>query len=73
MRTHSAEGPRILEGCIGCEICVDVCPGDVLRMDTETNVAVVEYADECWYCGVCRLDCPVDVIRFDFPAAMTRV
>jgi NAD-dependent dihydropyrimidine dehydrogenase PreA subunit len=68
-----AEGPQILDGCIGCVICVDMCPGDVLRMDTVRKVAVVEYADECWYCGVCRLECPVDVVRFVFPVMMIRV
>ena len=62
MAGHIAEGPQILDECIGCRICVDMCPGDVLGMDTNKNVAVVEYADECWYCGVCRLECPVDVI-----------
>lgn len=73
MGSHTAEGPRILDGCIGCVICVDMCPGDVLAMDTTQNVAVVVYADECWYCGVCRIECPVDVVKFDLPVTMTRV
>ena len=62
------QGPQILDGCVDC---VDLCPGDVLKMGPKTNKAVVAYFDECWYCGVCRLDCPVDVVRFEFPVRMT--
>ncbi len=64
------DGPQILDTCIGCVICVDMCPGDVLRM--EGNKAVVEYLDECWWCGVCRIECPVDCVRFKFPITMTK-
>jgi NAD-dependent dihydropyrimidine dehydrogenase PreA subunit len=66
-------GPLILDGCVGCVICVDLCPGDVLAMDPERTIAVVAYVDECWYCGVCRIECPVDAVRFQLPMAMVRV
>ncbi len=66
-------GPEILDDCIGCVICVDMCPGDVLAMDAERNKAVVTYPDECWYCGVCRLECPVNAVAFEFPITMTRL
>lgn len=67
-------GPQILDGCIGCVICVNMCPGDVLAMDDEKNVAYVAYPEECWYCGVCRIECPVDdVVSFEFPLAIIGV
>ncbi len=66
-------GPRILDECIGCVVCVDMCPGDVLQMNLERNKAVVAYPDECWYCGVCRVECPVNVVEFEFPITMTRL
>ncbi len=66
-------GPNISDECTGCEVCVDMCPGDVLRMDSERNIPVVAYPDECWYCGVCRLECAVDAVTFHFPITMTEL
>jgi 2-oxoglutarate ferredoxin oxidoreductase subunit delta len=44
------------EWCKGCEICVDVCPRDVLEM--KDFVAVVKNLDNCTYCNMCELLCP---------------
>ena len=43
--------------CTGCEICVDSCPMDVLRMGDE-GIAVVKYFSDCITCYSCELDCP---------------
>ena len=51
--------------CINCNICVDLCPMDVL-MENET-VPVVAYPDECWHCGACMMDCPETAIRLILP------
>jgi 2-oxoglutarate ferredoxin oxidoreductase subunit delta len=42
--------------CKGCEICVDICPRDVLKM--EDFVAKVVDIDQCTGCMMCELLCP---------------
>lgn len=46
--------------CIGCGICVDACPCEVL----EIVGGVVEAANEeaCTGCGTCVEECPMGVI-----------
>jgi NAD-dependent dihydropyrimidine dehydrogenase PreA subunit len=50
------------ELCNGCGICVNSCPVDVIRMDKESNKAVIKYPEECTCCDYCELDCPQDAI-----------
>jgi len=47
--------------CVGCEVCVDSCPTDVLSMDKEGK-AKVAYLEDCQACFLCVFDCPVDAI-----------
>ncbi|MBD3223729.1 MAG: 4Fe-4S dicluster domain-containing protein [Caldithrix sp.] len=42
--------------CKGCDICVDVCPKDVLVM--ENFVAKVVDLDSCTGCMLCEQLCP---------------
>jgi len=42
--------------CKGCEICVDVCPHDVLVM--ENGIAKVKDLESCTACNRCELQCP---------------
>lgn len=53
--------------CTICGTCVDICPGDILRMENEPKVT---YPDECWHCGACYLDCPEEAITIRIPLAM---
>jgi NAD-dependent dihydropyrimidine dehydrogenase PreA subunit len=46
------------ELCIGCGICVDSCPMDVIRMDEKSNKAVIKYQADCMLCLYCERDCP---------------
>jgi NAD-dependent dihydropyrimidine dehydrogenase PreA subunit len=51
--------------CNGCNICVEICPLDCLRLD-EDNKAYMKY-DECWYCGSCEIECPEKAIKMRLP------
>ena len=50
------------ELCNGCEICVNICPMDVFRMDENTKKAIITYPEDCMLCEFCVLDCPTDAI-----------
>jgi len=56
--------------CTGCGLCINFCPMDVLRMNTEQNIATVVYPLECWHCGTCKYECEsnsTSAISMDFP------
>jgi 2-oxoglutarate ferredoxin oxidoreductase subunit delta len=49
--------------CKGCELCIEVCPKDVLELDTEHLTPkgynyVTLISDKCTGCAVCALICP---------------
>ena len=46
--------------CVGCGICVDACPQDVLEISG--GVAEVENEDSCIACGECEEACPMGAI-----------
>jgi NAD-dependent dihydropyrimidine dehydrogenase PreA subunit len=48
--------------CKGCAVCVESCPTDVIRMETETGKATIVYPADCQVCFLCEFDCPVDAI-----------
>lgn len=48
--------------CIGCGTCVESCPTDVIRMNTWTQHAVIQYPEDCQICNLCANFCPVDAI-----------
>ena len=50
------------ELCNGCEICVNNCTMDVIRMDEEKRKAVIKYPEDCICCACCELDCPKEAI-----------
>ena len=41
--------------CIGCKICVEVCPHNVFKM-TDKKVEIVQ-RDKCIECGACEINC----------------
>lgn len=48
------------DDCIGCGICVDACPQDVLEV--VDGVAEVVNEDSCIACGDCVEECPMGAI-----------
>jgi len=56
--------------CVGCGICEDPCPLDVIYMDEEAKKPCIKYPEECWYCGSCRQDCSEGAIQIQFPLQM---
>lgn len=49
------------EKCVGCGLCVDVCPHDVFAL--AEGKAGIEKRENCMECGACALNCPVDAIN----------
>jgi NAD-dependent dihydropyrimidine dehydrogenase PreA subunit len=45
-------------GCRACDLCVEICPTDVLEMDASNEVAKVVRADDCIGCTSCMYICP---------------
>ena len=54
----------VIEQCDGCELCVEFCPCDVLKIDMESfNHRMLHYAtvvdlDACTGCKQCERICP---------------
>jgi len=46
--------------CIGCGMCVEVCPHAVFRM--ENGKATIVGRDDCMECGACAKNCPTMAI-----------
>jgi len=49
------------EICIGCGVCVEDCPGNVLELND--NIVNVIRQDDCVECGSCEDVCPTDAIH----------
>ncbi len=47
--------------CIGCELCVKLCPSDALGMIND--VATFTAEEECEYSGTCQEICPTEAIN----------
>lgn len=47
-----------LNKCIGCKLCVEVCPMDVFYFDTQAKKSVIAYPENCQNCGQCYVNCP---------------
>jgi ferredoxin len=46
--------------CIGCGMCLNVCPHAVFRL--EGRKAAIVDADLCMECGACAGNCPAEAI-----------
>lgn len=48
------------ENCIGCGMCIEVCPHNVFRIE-DKKVKIIN-KDSCMECGACKRNCPVSAI-----------
>ncbi|MEW6214191.1 MAG: RnfABCDGE type electron transport complex subunit B [Nitrospirota bacterium] len=58
---------RVLDNCIGCLICVKVCPVNAASGEHK-KLHVIDQA-KCIGCGICTAKCPVQAIDGTFNAA----
>ena len=49
-----------VEKCVGCGMCLDVCPHGVFALDGKK--ARIEDVDACMECGACARNCPAGAI-----------
>lgn len=47
--------------CIGCGMCVNVCPHNVFRI--QDNKAIINDKDLCMECGACEKNCAFDAVH----------
>ena len=52
-----------VEKCIGCGMCVDVCPHTVFVIEEQT--ARIADRDACMECGACALNCPTEALSVE--------
>ena len=50
-------------GCVGCGVCVSVCPFEAIELNALGIAEVIE--DKCLGCGRCVRECPRGVIHVD--------
>lgn len=66
MRTHHyiknvASLSYDTDQCIGCGMCLNVCPHQVF--DLVNKKAVILSKDNCMECGACQKNCPVSALK----------
>jgi NAD-dependent dihydropyrimidine dehydrogenase PreA subunit len=47
--------------CIGCDVCINVCPTDVFDRGPD-RVPIIACQDDCQTCFMCEAWCPVDAL-----------
>lgn len=51
------------ETCVGCTKCMQVCPGSLIKADSQGK-AYIKYPRDCWGCASCVKECKVNAIDF---------
>ena len=52
---------QIISRCMGCEMCLEVCPHGVWSM--KDKKAVIADRNACMECGACAKNCPNEAIE----------
>ncbi|ADY56638.1 4Fe-4S ferredoxin iron-sulfur binding domain protein [Syntrophobotulus glycolicus DSM 8271] len=53
----------LVEKCVGCERCTEVCPHGVFGIADKR--AKLKDRDSCMECGACAMNCPVNAISVE--------
>lgn len=51
-----------MDKCIGCGMCENYCPMDVIRFNHETKQPEIKFVEDCMLCLLCEVRCPVKAI-----------
>ena len=51
------------DACIGCGVCVEMCPQKILFIDSKTGKCDVTDETKCDRLGGCERACPVNAIK----------
>lgn len=51
------------KSCVGCGSCVEVCPGNLIKMD-QNGKAVIRRERDCWGCTSCLKECRMGAVCF---------
>jgi len=60
------------EKCIGCKMCIKVCPAKVIEFKEEEK-KIKMYVARCVFCGQCVEVCPVDCLHMTDEFALADV
>ncbi|HOJ78642.1 MAG TPA: 4Fe-4S binding protein [Bacillota bacterium] len=55
--------------CVGCEACVNICPGDLLYLNDQLRCEIRNQS-ECWDCMACVKSCRVGAIETKLPFSL---
>lgn len=51
------------DACVGCSLCVDICPTQVFTYDSARDLPQVAKAEECFGCLSCTEICPASALE----------
>jgi L-aspartate semialdehyde sulfurtransferase ferredoxin len=53
------------KACVGCELCCDRCPTEVLDFDRTGGTAIVVKQEDCIQCLSCYYLCPATAVEHE--------
>lgn len=53
--------------CTGCGDCVEICPGDLMDLDTTDKKSYIRNPADCWDCMACVKECPSSALETRLP------